>query len=77
MAAVKQHLAVSKRALVQRINRQLRKQDEMLKAGRGANAGEYYRVDTDRNFLIEEDVDLAKLGRELGVLAAYERLTED
>jgi hypothetical protein len=77
MAAGKQYLAVSKRALVQRINRQLRKQDEKLKGARGANAGEYRRVDTDRNFLIEEDVDLEALGRELGVLAAYERLEED
>lgn len=70
-------IPVTKRALVQRINRKLRKQDETLKAHRGANVGSYYRVDTEINGLLEDDVDLEDLGRELGVLAPYEQLAEE
>lgn len=70
-------IPITKRALVQRINRHLRKQNEALRGKRGENTGEYYRVDTKRNLLIEERVELEKLGRGLGVLALYERLAED
>jgi hypothetical protein len=76
MAALERRLNVTRRALVQRINRHLRKRNEALRSTRGANTGEYYRVDISRNVLIEERVALEKLGRELGVLAPYERLAE-
>ena len=65
-----------RRALVQRINRHLRKRNQALRATRGANTGEYYRVDIERNVLIEERVAIEKLGRELGALAPYEKLAE-
>jgi hypothetical protein len=80
-ASKKAAVPVSKRALVQRINRKLLKdRGEVLKATRGGKAqqdlGDYYTVDLAGNFLVEKDVDLGELGRELGVLAAYERLVE-
>lgn len=76
MAGADRRLGITRRALVQRINRHLRKRNEALRGTRGPNTGEYYRVDTNRNVLIEERVALEKLGRELGVLAPYERLAE-
>jgi hypothetical protein len=79
--ATKRGIAVTRRALVQRLNRRLSKQGEVLKGirGRGARSrpGEYQLIDIERNFLIEDDVNLEKLGRELGVLVAYERLVEE
>ena len=76
MATGKHQLSITRRALVQRINRHLRKRNEALRATRGANTGEYHRVDISRNALIEERVVIEKLGRELGVLAPYEKLGE-
>ena len=58
--AEEQKIPITKRALVQRINRHLRKQNEALRGKRGENTGEYYRVDTNRNVLIEERVALEK-----------------
>jgi hypothetical protein len=77
MGEAKRYLRVSKRALVQRLNRKLRRQDEALRSKRGPNTGEYYLVDIGRNVLLKEEVDLEKLGRELGALAPYERLADD
>ena len=71
---------VAKRALVQRINRALRKDDEVLKATRGARArsdlGEFYVVDTVRNAITDKRVDLEALGRKLDVLQAWEAMTD-
>lgn len=80
--ATKQGVPVTKRALLQRINRRLRKEDEMVRATRGdgrarQELGDYYRINFNRNLLLEKQVDLEEVGRELGVLAAYERLEED
>jgi len=71
-----QKIPITKRALVQRINRLLRKRNEALRGKRGANTGEYYLVDFTRNALIQDDVSLDKLGRELDVLKPYERLED-
>jgi hypothetical protein len=75
---------VSKRALIQRINRQLAKEGQagqMVKATRGDSArkelGDYYAVDLGRNAVVSKQVDLEDLGRKLGVLQPYERLEED
>lgn len=80
MAASKQ-VPVSRRALFARINRHLKKDGEWLRASRGERAlqdlGEYYVIDISRNFVLHKDVDLEDLGRELGVLAAFEKLTDD
>jgi hypothetical protein len=78
---VKQQVAVSRRALIQRINRKLRDSDRMLKATRGERArvdvGDYYVIDVRVNGIVEKDVDLEETARDLGVLTAYERLVEE
>jgi hypothetical protein len=68
---------VSPRALVQRIQRVLGKRDELIRAGRGkatSELGDYYTVDLRTNALIEKDVNIEALGRELGVLKPWEKL---
>jgi hypothetical protein len=71
---------VTKRALVQRINRKLSADDEMVKAARGARAqqdlGDFYTVNVSRNYIVAKDVALEDLGRKLGVLKPYEALVE-
>jgi hypothetical protein len=72
---------VSMRALIQRVNRKLAADDEVLKAARGARAvqdlGYHYIVDSKHNLVLHKDVDVEHLGRELGVLRAYERVVLD
>ena len=73
-------IALSKRALFQRVKRRLLKDGEVLKTARGeraqADVGEYYTVDLHGNFIVEKDVDLEEKGRSLKVLATYERVEE-
>ena len=72
----RRQVPVSMRALVQRINRALAKEGEVLKKLRGvryrADFGTYYIVNISRNCLETTDVDPVALGQELGVLAAWE-----
>lgn len=77
---------VTRGALEQRIRRKLshervalrRKRSDWSAYGPGWDcAGDYYTIDLDTNFLIEEGFDLETYGRELGVLRAYERLAAD
>lgn len=73
---------ITKRALVQRINRKLLKEkDEVLKASRGGKwhhaVGDYYIVDANEDVVVAHHQDLQELARELKVLKAYERLVED
>jgi len=72
---------VSLRALIQRINRRLVQDDEMVKATRGdrwrGELGEFYRIDVNRNAIVEKDVDLEALGREMKALQRYERLARE
>jgi hypothetical protein len=75
----KTKVPVTERALLQRINRKLRKeQDSVVKKARGENValtiGEYFMVGFHSNAVMEQDVDLKKLGKELGVLRAWESL---
>jgi hypothetical protein len=69
---------VSNRALYARIDRALRRDGEQLRTARSeameSQAGRYYIVDTERNFISHMDVELEELGRELGVLEAWEEL---
>ena len=69
---------ITTRALVQRINRALAEDDEVLKAPRGEKAlqelGQYYVLDFNRNAVTRKDVDIEELGRSLGVLKAFEKL---
>jgi len=72
--------SVSTRALVQRINRKLAGQDEMLRTCRmGSNyyqLGRYYVVDLRRNFIVGKHIELEEFGRELEVLKPWERHAE-
>ncbi len=69
---------VSLRALIQRINRALKADDWKLKATRGvrgrSSLGDYYIVNPNRNWIVKARIDPETLGRELGVLHAYERV---
>jgi hypothetical protein len=69
---------VTRRALIQRINRKLAADDQVLKATRGDTArselGDFYILNYKRNWLMEKRIDLEKLGRKEGVLQAWERL---
>jgi hypothetical protein len=72
----KTKVGISKRALIQRINRKLRREDEQLRAARGGrdhqNLGDYYVIDYRGNFVTRKDVNIVTLGRELGVLQPWE-----
>jgi hypothetical protein len=72
---------VSKRALIQRINRVLGKQDEVLRVTRTARSkqeyGDYMIIDTRLNAFVSATDDIEALGRELEVLAEWEKLLED
>jgi hypothetical protein len=69
---------VSRRALIQRLNHALAETRLLLKKTKGGRMkkqlGEYYLIDLKRNALVEKGVDMEKLGRKHGVLAAWERL---
>jgi hypothetical protein len=79
--AIAEQVPVTMRALLQRINRRLAHNDEKVKALRGDRwrheLGDYYRIDLRVNGIIDKHVDLEALGRELKVLAPYERAEED
>jgi hypothetical protein len=85
MAAKKQMVSVSQRALIQRINRILAKRGgapgELLRAARGTRArqdlGDYYVVDLLHNRVINTNVDLEEFGREVEALAPYESLENE
>jgi len=72
---------VTERALIQRINRKLRKDAEIMKVARGAraesNLGRYYTIDLHRNYLLHDHLDLETVGRELGVLAEFEHMVRE
>jgi hypothetical protein len=76
----KSKVQVSGRALLQRINRALAKDDQIVKKTRPSKyfneLGDFYRLDTQVNGIIEKDVDLEALGRKLSVLADWEVLEE-
>ena len=73
---------VTTRALIQRINRALAKEDEMLRKSSKravADLGEYYIVDVSRNAVGRHGFnhgDLEPLARELGVMSDFEKLED-
>ena len=69
-------LVVSRRALVQRINRKLQARGLCLQGSRGKHAGETYFL-TDGNSIVEHAVDVAQLGTKLGLLRSWEALDVD
>jgi hypothetical protein len=73
----KPKVPIAEKALYQRINRKLRADGEVLKRARGnveTTLGEYYVVNVERNFVAQHHVDIAELGREIGVMAEWESL---
>lgn len=69
---------ISERALIQRLNRALAKNDLIVKKSRpreGYNQlGDFYVISLERNFIVEMDVDIEALARKKGVLAKWEAL---
>lgn len=73
---------VTGRALYQRINRKLAHEAERLCAARPgtreyAELGPYYVVSNQTSAVVAWHCDLAKLWRELGVMAEQEQLQEE
>ena len=76
---------VTMRALVQRINRKLAKDDQQLRKHRGPrffsgswglSPGDYYIRDVRHPNIVEWQVDVEELGHETGVLRPWEKLME-
>ena len=69
---------VTESTLMQRINRRLRDDDQVLKSSNGARAisdlGHYYVVDFRRGRIARSRIELEAFARELGALAEYECL---
>ena len=67
---------VTMRALIQRINRKLRQDDQRLRTARGwfSDLDHYYILDFKHNSVVKGHVDPEALGREFGVLKDYELL---
>jgi hypothetical protein len=75
-------LPVTERAILQRVRRAMRKDGDRLIVNRKpwqhepANVGRFYVVDAN-NIMTDNDVDLGKLARDLGLLKPWERLIEE
>lgn len=70
-------IIVSKRALIQRINRRLLPQMEAIRRfGPSNQCDGFYRVDIRLNAVVQRSVDLEQLGRELGVLSESEHIAD-
>lgn len=71
-------LGVTSKALVARINRRLKRDDEVLRTSRSVrdrlDLGQHYVLDWRRNFCVGTHVDVEALGRELEVLHAHEQV---
>jgi len=68
---------VSENALLKRVNRVLKKNGEVLRKARNRQEdelGHFYMLDRaqNSNFVIQRDVDMESLARELGVLSPRE-----
>ena len=75
---MKEKVAISERALTQRINRKLASDMKRLCKARGnvsRDVGDYYVINYRINAVMQKDVDVEKLARELGVLKAWETVT--
>ena len=78
-----QKVSVTRRAVIQRLNRKLAENDQKLCKTRGAKAcqdlGDYYILDVRLNCVMDPnhtDASIEKLARELGVLKKYEEVSE-
>jgi hypothetical protein len=71
---------VSRRALIQRLQRKLRHEGEMLvatRSGRWRNElGDYHVVNVRRNAVVAQHVDPEALARKIGALKEWEKMTD-
>jgi hypothetical protein len=76
-----ERVPVSERALIQRINRVLAKQDEVVKTTRGEKAeselGRHYILNFSFNGIMQKDIDIEACGRELKVLRPWEMMVAE
>ncbi len=74
----KQKVIVSERALHQRIDRKLSGTNQRPCTARSPrmeqDCGRFYIVDTVRNVIAFKSIDLEAQGRDLGAIAAWEKL---
>jgi hypothetical protein len=76
----KTKIPVTTRAVVQRINRKLKLDSEMLKAARGQmrqEVGDYHVIDWNKKYVTHTRVNLEKMARDLDVLKPWEEVKED
>ncbi len=71
---------ITMRALIQRINRKLAKEEQKLKKSRGLqmsyDVGDYFIIDTYQNNTAAINIDPVELGKEIGVLKPYEEVLD-
>jgi hypothetical protein len=74
----RQKVPIGEKAAIQRINRRLKEDQRKVRTARGErlrqDVGWFYVLDLQRNFIVEKDVDLEALGREVGALQDYETI---
>jgi hypothetical protein len=69
-------ITVNRRALVGRVERALAKQGRELHVDRRSNQLRFYLVDTKKQAVVDTDVDLEALAREVGAMKTWEQLAE-
>lgn len=71
---------VTRRAVMQRVNRKLGQRNEALRAWRTSSqeytAGDLYHLDFDANAVLDVNVDLEPFARQVGALQRWEEITE-
>jgi hypothetical protein len=71
---------ITQRELVRRINQKLDKNIEEVMESRDGESNnetdEYYTIEFDQNKITTTNVDIEKLGKELGVLKDFEKLED-
>ena len=76
--AVDTRLKITEGALVQRINRKLKKNGELMRIARGQQVeqmfGRYFIANAERKTIVTHHVDLKSLARELNVVQPWEEL---
>lgn len=72
---------VTVRAVLQRINRKLAPESQVVRKTRGSRAiqdlGEYYLLDWNRNVVLDSRVDVERLGRKLKLVGDWESVVAD
>jgi hypothetical protein len=67
---------INRRALLARMARALKKQARELRSVRHKGQTSFVLIDARKEAIVEIDVDLEKLARELGVLKSWEKLAK-